>query len=265
MDIASIIGVIVGIFLIFLALRENIFLFWSPVSLMITFGGTVAATLINFPFSQLIRVIKVVRKAFFSRAVPPYSTVDMIVELAERARREGILSLEDAVSQIKDEFLRKAVQYVIDGSDRQVLKDTLEKEIGFLEERHRLGQEIFISMATYAPAFGMIGTLMGLILMLHNLDDPKKVGPGMALAIITTFYGLLAAYLIFLPIAGKLKVRSAEEILTKEIILEGILAFQSGESPRIIREKLKAYLAFRIEKIRQLKETPIKEKSARIK
>lgn len=260
MDIASILGVVIGVFLVLLAVKENIFLFWSPPSLMITFGGAFAATLINFPLSQIIRVSKVVRKAFFSKSPPLNATIDLIIELTEKARKEGILSLENELPNIKDEFLKKAFQYVIDGIDRQLLKDTLRKEIAFLEERHRLGQEIFVSMGTYAPAFGMIGTLMGLILMLHNLDDPKKVGPGMAIAIITTFYGALAAYLVFLPIAGKLKTRSNEEVLMKEVILEGVLSFHGGESPRVIREKLKSYLALRIEKLRQLQKKPLKRR-----
>lgn len=257
MDITTVLGIITGIALIFLAVREEIFLFWNIPALMITFGGTLAATLINYPLSQVLRVLKVSRKAFFSKPLSPYSAVETIVRLAEKARREGLLALENDLLVIKDDFLRKGLQRVIDGMDRNVLKDTLEKELGFLQERHTLGQGIFISMGTYLPAFGMLGTLMGLILMLYHLDDPKKVGPGMAVAIITTFYGVLGSYLLCLPIAGKLKVRSQEEILLKEVMMEGILALQAGESPRLIREKLIAYIAPRIEKIRQLKEKPL--------
>ncbi len=253
MDITTIIGIIGGIVLVFLAIRENIFLYWSLPSLMVTLGGTFAATLINYPLPQVIRVLKVTRKAFFSKPIAPSYTVEIIAELAEKARREGLLALENELPNIKDDFLKKSLQYVVDGMDRDLLKDTLIKELGFLQERHRLGQEIFVSIATYAPAFGMVGTLMGLILMLHNLDDPAKVGPGMALAIITTFYGALVAYLFCLPIAGKLKVRSSEEVLVKEVVMEGVLALQAGESPRIIKEKLKAYITPRVEKSKRLR------------
>jgi chemotaxis protein MotA len=259
MDITTIIGIISGISLVFLAVRQNIFLFWSIPSLMITFGGALAATLINYPLPQLIRVLKVANKAFFSRSLSSYSVVVRIVALAEKARREGILALENESTSIKDSFLQKSLQYVIDGTERDVIRDTLTKELIFLQERHSLGQEIFVAMGTYCPAFGMIGTLMGLILMLNNLDDPKKVGPGMALAIITTFYGALASYLICLPIAGKLKVRSQEEVLRKEVILEGVLAIQSGEAPRILKEKLDTFIAPRLEKIRQLKAMPLQK------
>ncbi len=251
MDITSIVGIIIGVGCLVLAVKDNLVLFWNPPSLMITFGGAFAATLLNYPAAQVLRVLKVTQKAFFSRPMTPYAVVDKIITLAEKARREGLLALDNEMAKIDDEFMRKSLQHVVDGMDRDVLKDSLEKELGFLQDRHKLGQEIFVSIGTYCPAFGMIGTLMGLILMLYNLDNPKKVGPGMAVAIITTFYGALASYLIFLPIAGKLKVRSQEELLLKEVIMEGVLSIQAGESPRVIGEKLKAYITPRMEKIRQ--------------
>ena len=143
---------------------------------------------------------------------------------------------------IPDEFLRKGVQLVIDGTDRDLLRLMLETEMDFLEERHTKIQEVFVALGTYCPAFGMIGTVMGLIIMLRRIAEPEAIGPGMALALLTTLYGALAAYWIFLPAAGKLKMRMMDELLLKEIILEGILSIQAGESPRIIADKLQTFL-----------------------
>lgn len=251
MDITTIIGIVFGIAMLVLSVQKNLILFWNIPSLMITFGGAFAATLINYPLSHVLGVMRVTRKAFFTKPINPFQTIDMIVGLGEKARREGILALDHEISVLKDEFLRRGLQHVVDGTDRDLLKERMEKEIAYLVERHKQGQEIFVSLGTYTPAFGMVGTLMGLVMMLYNLDDPKKVGPGMAVAIITTFYGAMAAYLVFLPIAGKLKVRSNEEVLLKEVILEGVMAIQGGESPRIIGDKLKAYIAPRLSKSKQ--------------
>ncbi|MBD3246356.1 MAG: motility protein A [Candidatus Omnitrophica bacterium] len=242
MDIASILGIIGGILLITIAIWENIQLFISPQSAMITFGGAFAATFINFPMAQVGKVLTVAAKAFFARPEDPYKKVELIVHLAEKARREGFLALEAELAQVEDPFLKRGVQSVIDGISHDALKDTMEKQMDFIDERHSMGQEIFVSIGTYCPSFGMAGTLIGLIIMLYNLDDPKKVGPGMALAIMTTLYGVLAAYLVFIPIAGKLKVRSDEERLLKEVVMEGILGLQAGDAPRFIRERLHAYL-----------------------
>ena len=259
MDITTIFGIFAGIALLVLAVKRDITLFFNVPSLMITFGGAFAATLINYPLRQVLGVLRVTRKAFFSKPMDPYSVIDMLVGLSEKARREGILALDHEVPVIKDDFLRRSLQSVVDGTDREVLKERLEKEIAYLVERHKQGQEIFISMGTYCPAFGMVGTLMGLIMMLYQLDDPKKVGPGMAVAIITTFYGSLAAYLLCIPVAGKLKVRSSEEVLIKEVVVEGVLAIHSGEAPRVIGEKLKAYIAPRISKSKQKESIPVEE------
>ncbi|MBD3264168.1 MAG: motility protein A [Candidatus Omnitrophica bacterium] len=253
MDIATFLGIIAGIALIVLAIRENIFLFLSLRSAMITFGGALAATFINFPLSQVAKVFKVAGIAFFSSPPDPDKTVDTIIRLSEKARREGFLALEPELANINDKFIKRGVQDVIDGVSRDRIKETMDKQLAFLTERHSMGQQIFISMGTYSPAFGMCGTLIGLIIMLYNLDDPKKVGPGMALAITTTLYGVLAAYLIFLPIAGKLNVISEQEKIVKEVAIEGILALQAGDSPRFIRARLSAFLAPRMEEMKRRK------------
>ena len=145
-------------------------------------------------------------------------------------------ALEDAAYQLGDEFLQKGILLIVDGTDPELVKNIMETELAFLEERHKEGQSIFETMGTLAPAFGLIGTIIGLINMLKQLDNPSAIGPGMAVALVTTFYGAMFANLIFIPIAGKLKVRSREEVLIKEVMIEGMLSIQAGENPRIIEE-----------------------------
>ena len=159
------------------------------------------------------------------------------------ARREGILALESQAGSVENEFLRKSVQLAIDGTPPELIKDILTTEIAFMEDRHALGQGILNAMATFAPAFGMIGTLMGLVQMLATLEDPSTIGAGMAVALLTTLYGALMANVLFLPAAGKLKVRTTNELLTKEVIIEGILSIQSGDNPRVVEQKLKAFVS----------------------
>jgi chemotaxis protein MotA len=154
--------------------------------------------------------------------------------------------LEDAAYQVEDDFLKKGILLIVDGTDPELVRNILETELAFLEDRHKTGQSIFETMGALAPAFGMIGTLIGLIRMLRNLNNPEAIGPGMAVALLTTFYGALLANLVFIPVAGKLKIRSNEEILNKEVMIEGMLSIQAGENPRIIEEKLKAFLAPKI-------------------
>ena len=151
-------------------------------------------------------------------------------------------SLEEATEALDDEFLKKGLMLVVDGTDPELVRNLLETELDFIEQRHKAGQGLFESMATAAPGFGMIGTLIGLINMLGSLDDPTTIGPSMAVALITTLYGSLIANLFFSPMANKLKVKSGEEILEREIMVEGLLSIQAGENPRIIEEKLKAFL-----------------------
>ena len=159
------------------------------------------------------------------------------------ARREGILALESHASEAEDEFLEKSVQLAIDGTAPELIKDILTTELAFMEDRHAMGQSILVAMGTYAPAFGMIGTLIGLVQMLATLDDPSKIGEGMAVALLTTLYGALLANMVFLPGAGKLKVRTSNELLAKELVIEGILSIQSGDNPRVVEQKLKAFVS----------------------
>jgi chemotaxis protein MotA len=210
---------------------------------MITVGGTVAATLINYPLHEILGVIGTVRNAFAFEHQTPTAMIETLVTYATKARREGILTLETELESVADPFLVRGVRLAIDGTAPELIKDILTTELSYVENRHSLGQGIFMMMGTYAPAFGMIGTLIGLISMLRSLDDPSNIGQGMATALITTFYGALMANLIFLPIAGKLKTRTRSEILIKEVIIEGILSIQSGDNPRIVEQKLKAFIS----------------------
>ena len=245
MDVATIVGIIAGLVLIFTAILSSgsLMTFWDLPSLMITVGGTAAATLINYPLGQIIRVFRIVQNVFRKSTMEPAQIITLLVSFADKARREGLLALEEEAEKVGDEFLAKGVQLVVDGSDPDLVRSILETELAFLEERHRAGQGIFLTMGTLAPAFGMVGTLIGLINMLRDLDSPETIGASMAVALVTTFYGVLFANLICIPVAGKLGVRSEQEILLKELVIEGVLSIQAGENPRIVAEKLKAFLS----------------------
>ena len=250
LDLATIVGILVGLAFIIMGIMQDgeISTFFSFASILIVLGGTFAATFVAYPLIVVVDSIKVVRKAFSVHSNEAGFIISKIIVLANTARKEGLLALEEASEEIDDPFLQKGVMLVVDGTDPELVRNLLETELSFVEERHKEGQGIFEVMGTFAPAFGMIGTLIGLINMLRRLDDPSTIGPSMAVALITTFYGSLLANLIFLPIANKLKFRSREEILLKEIMLEGLLSIQAGENPRIIEEKLKAFLPPKIRK-----------------
>ncbi|KPU28211.1 flagellar motor protein MotP [Caloranaerobacter sp. TR13] len=244
MDLATAIGFIAGIVFIVwgISLSGSIKTFIDAPSLVIVLGGTIAATFISYPLSKVFKTLKVVKNAFMTKNVLPIEIINEIIKLANIARREGLLALEEAAENIEDMFLKKGIVLIVDGTDPELVRNILETELSFTEERHAEGQSVFEAMGSYAPAFGMIGTLIGLINLLKNLNDPASVGPNMSVALITTFYGSLFANLIFIPLANKLKGRSREEILIKELIVEGLLSIQAGENPRIIEEKLKTFL-----------------------
>ena len=245
MDLATIIGVIAGMsaIVISIMLGGTLDAFIDIPSVFIVIGGTIAATLINYPLHDVMSVLKVVKNAFLHKVLSPSEAIQNLVHFAEIARREGILSLESESESIDDQFMKKGVQLAVDGTAPELIRSIMETELSYLEDRHKLGQGIFEAMGTFSPAFGMIGTLIGLINMLKTLDDPTQIGAGMAIALITTFYGAVLSNLLFLPIAGKLKTRSERESMLKEIIIEGIMSIQSGDNPRVVEEKLKAFLA----------------------
>jgi chemotaxis protein MotA len=244
-DIATVIGLVAAFGLVIwgILLGGSLSQFWDAPSVAIVVGGTTAALLVSFPLAKVLGLAQVLRKAFFAVPQDPGAVIAKMVRYAERARREGMLALEEESEEEPDQFLRKGLRLAVDGTDPQLLEKILETDIGQIEARHKSGKNVLETGGTFAPAFGMIGTLIGLINMLAALEDPSSIGAGMATALITTFYGALLANAVFLPLAGKLEVRSGEEILVKEMIIDGIMAIQSGDSPRIVEEKLKSFLS----------------------
>ena len=244
MDLATIIGIISAFALVVIAmtLGGSIMMFVDIPSVLIVFGGTLGVTLINYPLRDVRKLVAVTKHVFFHRLVSAPQIIAQFVELSSKARREGILALEPAVRELDEPFLAKGLQLTIDGVEPPAIKEILETEIDYVAERHRLGAEIFMTMGTFAPALGMVGTLIGLVQMLKNMADPGSIGPAMAVAIITTFYGAVLANMLFLPMSGKLKNRSAEEVMAKELMLHGILSIARGDNPRVIEQKLHSFL-----------------------
>jgi chemotaxis protein MotA len=216
--------------------------FMNAEAFLIVLGGTCCALLVNYPLSQVFGLFKVLKKVMRNAATDHQDIVTTFVRLAKKARTDGFLALEEDVKNTKDDFLKRGVQLVIDGADKEFIQNMMETELGFIRERHKVGQEIFNSLGTYAPAFGIIGTILGMIMMMSTLDDVAQVPRRMALCLSAAFFGLGAGYLIFLPMAGKLKRRSEEELLIKEIVIRGILLLQTGVAPSLMESNLKAYL-----------------------
>ncbi len=250
MELGVIIGFCSGWVFIILSILLNadmdfgaVMNFVDPPSVMITLGGTVAATLVAQPLPKVITAFKAVKNILKPSKLDPVDAIAKIVELAGLARKEGMLALEDASSAMEDEFLQKGVMLVVDGTDPELVRSILETELAYIEGRHRDVQGVWEFIASMGPAWGMIGTLIGLVMMLQTMSDPSTIGTSMAVAIITTFYGSLVANFISTPIATKMKSYSSDEMLMKEVLIEGILSIQAGENPRIIEEKLKAFLS----------------------
>lgn len=244
MDLSSIIGLILGIIFMIWGIYESgdISAYWDIKSIIITLGGTIASTITSFPIRDIGNVLKVAKNAFVHTETSLDQVIIDIITLANIARKEGLLSLEEYADNLDDEFLSKGIMLIVDGTEPDLVRNIMETELLYLEERHANGQRLFETAASYAPAFGMIGTLIGLINMLRTIDDPSTIGPSMSVALVTTFYGVVLANVVFLPLARKLKARNNEEILAKELIVEGLLSIQAGENPRIIEEKLKTFI-----------------------
>jgi len=245
MDLTTVLGIGLGLVLISLSILDGSSLstFIDVPSMLVVLGGTLAAVLVQFPAKQVFSIIPLIGVAFRGRESQARELIHEVVEFAKKARREGLLAMEQEVAEHPNEFLRKGVQLVVDGTEPELVRSIMEIDLAAHEERHALGQEVLQAMGAYAPAFGMLGTVIGLIQMLAQLDNPEAIGPGMALALITTFYGVMLANLVFLPMAGKLRVRSQQERLERELIIEGVLSIQAGENPRIVEEKLLAFLS----------------------
>lgn len=245
MDISTVLGIIFGFGLVIGAMGQGGGLMWffNVPSAMIVVGGTIGAVFINYPLSDILGVTKVAKNVFFAQDVKTETAIKTLIDMSKIARREGILALENKVDEIKDPFFTKGVMLMIDGVEPAALSRILNTELEYVAERHRMGAEIFMTMGNFAPAMGMMGTLIGLVKMLMQMDDPSSIGPAMAVALLTTFYGVILANLIFLPIAGKLKTRSASELTVKQLVIHGILSVQSGDNPRILEEKLHSFIS----------------------
>ena len=245
MDIATIIGLAAAFGLVGWSILTggNLAGFFNLSAAAIVLGGTFGSLLVHFPLPRIVGLLGILRKTLVYSHPEPDTVISKMVKYAERARREGMLAIEDDSETEPDEFLRKGLRLAVDGTDPQLLEKIMQTDLQQIENRHHEGARILAAGGSFAPAFGMIGTLIGLVSMLSTLSDPAQIGAGMATALVTTFYGAVLANALFLPLAGKLEMRSREEILNKEMVIDGIMAIQSGDSPRIVEEKLKSFLS----------------------
>ena len=245
MDLATVIGLVSAFGLMLSAIMQggSLMIFIDIASIIIVVGGTIGTVLVHFPFGDILGAFNVARKAFFHKSHSPVDTIEKLITYAGKARKEGILSLQSVMTEIDDEFFLKGLQMAVDGQEPEALKDMLDKEIEYVMDRHDKGADIFATIANYSPAMGMIGTLIGLVQMLQNMSDPSSIGPAMAVALLTTFYGAVIANIIANPISGKLKIRSASEVLNKTLVTEGMKAILEGENPRLMEQRLHAFVS----------------------
>ena len=243
MDIATIIGWIAIVLLMLIGMGFNLGPFVDVNSMAIVVGGTVGALMVSYPLPIIIKLISVIQKGILNTPPNIAEKISTLVSFSEKARREGLLALEADIEGVDDEFLKKGVQLIVDGTDPELVKSILDSEVSFVGERHSLGKNVLKTGAALGPAYGMIGTLIGLILMLGNLSDPDSLGPSMAIALITTLYGSMIANILFDPLANKVEYYSSQEVLAKMLVIEGILSIQAGDNPKVLEEKLKAFLA----------------------
>ena len=248
MDIGSLGGIILGIVMVFFGIFSSggfsaFGNFVDIPSVFITLGGSIASVMTAHKLPDLINGFKSIAIPFQDKELNPEKTITQIIDLSNMARKEGILALDEATNEMEDEFLRKGIMLIVDGTDAELARDILETEINCLQERHNKVIGFWEKWAEMGPAWGMIGTLIGLVNMLKQLNDPDSIGPQMAVALLTTLYGSLIANWMCIPISYKLKENDALEIMMKEIEIEGILSIQAGENPRIIEEKLKSFLS----------------------
>ncbi len=244
MDISSVIGVVSGMGFVLgtILLGGSIMMFVNIPSILIVMGGTFAASMVAFPLSDFLSVFKTAMKVFMFKIQPPEEIINNLVEISNKARKGGLLSIEGDIQNATDPYLAQALQMTVDGVKTADIAAIMQKKMSLTKKKLDVGANIFSSMGAYAPAFGMIGTLIGLVQMLANLDDPSSIGPKMAVAMITTFYGAVLANLFFIPMGDKLTGRNEEEITNMNIIFEGIISIREGEHPKLMEDKLNIYL-----------------------
>ena len=242
MDLATLIGIIgaMAIIIAAMVLSGGVGMFVDVPSVLIVIVGSIFVVMAKFGLSQFLGAGKVAAKAFMFKVEDPAETIDEIVGLADEARRGGLLALEG--KELSSDFLQGGIQLLVDGHDPDVVKTLLSKDKDKAVERHSLGADIFAALGNVAPAMGMIGTLVGLVAMLSNMDDPKSIGPAMAVALLTTLYGAMLANMVAIPIADKLSLRRGEEDMSKSLIIDALLAIQGGQNPRVIDSMLRNYL-----------------------
>lgn len=252
MDIASVIGLLGGAILIVASIAispgATAKAFLDYPSLVMVLGGAITSLLTSMPLKDVFKLPGILKKVFFNPSEDVSLIIQQIVSLAETARRDGLLALENRLSEVTNPFIVLGVQMAVDGTRPEVMEDVLRTEMDAVAARHQTGKLMFDQIGKFAPAFGMIGTLVGLVIMLGNMSDPNAIGPGMAVALLTTLYGAVAANVIALPIAEKLAYLSRQEQIRMEIIVRGIMAIQAGENPRIIEQKLRTFVPPKLRK-----------------
>jgi chemotaxis protein MotA len=241
-DLATLIGLLGSFAFIVMAMviGGGLMLFADTTSVLIVVGGSFFVVMMKFEMGQFFAAAKIAVKAFMFKVDRPDDLITRIVEMADAARKGGFLALEEM--EITNSFMQKGIDMLVDGHDADVVRTALEKDIDLTDARHDQGARVFKAFGDVAPAMGMIGTLIGLVGMLSNMDDPKSIGPAMAIALLTTLYGAMLANMIFIPIADKLTLRREQEVLNRNLIMDGVLAIQDGQNPRVIDSYLKNYL-----------------------
>jgi chemotaxis protein MotA len=245
MDLASLIGLLVALIMMSTSVvmsGGSFASFYDTASLLMVFGGTLGAMMMCCSLRNVLNLPKVMSKVFFNRPVNQRELIDVMVRLSEIARKEGLLALERHLDDVKNPFIRLGVQMAVDGTRPEVIEDIMKTDIDSVALRHREGKGMIDQIGRFGPAFGLIGTLLGLIIMLGNMNDPATIGSGMAVALITTLYGAVLSNAMFLPFSEKLASITKHEMIGREIILRGVMAIQSGENPRVIEQKLSTFL-----------------------
>lgn len=249
MDLASLLGLLIGFVLVLFGIfngagsAAGLLWFVDAPSALITFGGSIFATMASCTMANFVGGLKSITLIFKPVNVNIPEMITKIIELSNIARKEGLLSLEEAAGNLEDDFMKKGIMLIVDGTDPELVRGILETELNSIDERHKLRSGFWDTLGAMGPAWGMIGTLVGLICMLQNMSDPTSIGPKMGVALITTFYGSMLANWICTPCSNKLQANNSTEISSKEIMIEGLLSIQAGENPRVIEEKLKSFLA----------------------
>lgn len=245
MDIATLIGLLFGIGIISgtIVMGGGAMAFVHVPSMCIVIGGMLCSVLIHFSMGQFLSIFSIVKKTFLIKIMSPSELIQQMVNFAAVSRRDGALALEEQIRKVNNKFIEKGLQMLVDGQEEDVVREMMDLEIQYIQERHGQGKKILEFMGSSAPAFGMIGTLIGLVQMLQNLSDPAGLGKGMAIALITTFYGAFIANMVFIPLAGKLGIYSKAEVLAMEMTMEGICAVSRGDNPTVVREKMQSFVS----------------------